>query len=69
MTDPAVGAGDLEGRRRLLLEPCVPGDVDEEEPSTLGCVTSDVLVAASDGDNIPAVDLGEGITCTVDIHS
>jgi hypothetical protein len=25
-TDPAVGGGDLEGRRRLLLEPCDEGD-------------------------------------------
>ncbi|KAL7562433.1 hypothetical protein ACA910_020575 [Epithemia clementina (nom. ined.)] len=29
--DPAVGAGDLEGRRRLLLEPCPAG-----EPGDLG---------------------------------
>jgi Ubiquitin family len=29
-TDPAVSAGDLEGRRRLLLEPCDEGDTDDE---------------------------------------
>lgn len=29
-TDPAVSAGDLEGRRRLLLEPCDAGDAEEE---------------------------------------
>ena len=29
-TDPAVGAGDLAGRRRLLLEPCDVGDEDDE---------------------------------------
>lgn len=27
--DPAVSANDLEGRRRLLLEPCRPGDPQE----------------------------------------
>ncbi|KAG7366872.1 ubiquitin family protein [Nitzschia inconspicua] len=27
--DPAVSANDLEGRRRLLLEPCTPGDPHE----------------------------------------
>jgi Ubiquitin family len=30
VTDPAVSAGDLEGRRRLLLEPCDEGDADDE---------------------------------------
>ena len=29
-TDPAVGSGDLAGRRRLLLEPCDVGDPDDE---------------------------------------
>ena len=29
-TDPAVGSGDLAGRRRLLLEPCDVGDADDE---------------------------------------
>ncbi|CAB9511258.1 Ubiquitin family [Seminavis robusta] len=29
-TDPAVSAGDLDGRRRLLLEPCDEGDSDDE---------------------------------------
>ena len=28
-TDPVVSSGDLEGRRRLLLEPCEEGDEDE----------------------------------------
>jgi len=27
--DPAISAGDLEGRRRLLLEPCMEGDVGD----------------------------------------
>ena len=35
-TDPAVSAGDLEGRRRLLLEPCDAGDSDEEEGDLAG---------------------------------
>lgn len=34
--DPAVSAADLEGRRRLLLEPCDPGDNDEEDGSLSG---------------------------------
>ena len=29
-TDPAVGSGDLAGRRRLLLEPCDEGDSGDE---------------------------------------
>ena len=31
LTDPAVSANDLEGRRKLLLEPCEPGDAEELE--------------------------------------
>lgn len=27
--DPAVGASDLDGRRRLLLEPCMEGDIGD----------------------------------------
>ena len=34
--DPAVSAADLEGRRRLLLEPCEPDDPDEEDGSLSG---------------------------------
>eukprot|EP00980_Cylindrotheca_fusiformis_P007301 scaffold1525_cov142-Cylindrotheca_fusiformis.AAC.101 len=34
--DPAISAADLEGRRRLLLEPCEPGDPDEEDGSLAG---------------------------------
>jgi hypothetical protein len=34
--DPAVSAADLEGRRRLLLEPCETDDPDEEEGSLSG---------------------------------
>jgi hypothetical protein len=30
-SDPAVSAHDLEGRRKLLMEPCEPGDLEEEE--------------------------------------
>eukprot|EP00536_Pseudo-nitzschia_multiseries_P002536 jgi/Psemu1/251734/estExt_Genewise1Plus.C_340061 len=30
--DPAISANDLEGRRRLLLEECEPGDPNEVEP-------------------------------------
>jgi Ubiquitin family len=34
--DPAVSASDLEGRRRLLLEPCQPGDPLELSGDMLG---------------------------------
>jgi hypothetical protein len=34
--DTAVSASDLEGRRRLLLEPCEPGDVHEEGDDLAG---------------------------------
>ncbi|CAJ1946285.1 unnamed protein product [Cylindrotheca closterium] len=34
--DPAVGAADLQGRRRLLLEPCDSNDSDAEEGSLAG---------------------------------
>lgn len=34
--DPAVSAADLEGRRRLLLEPCDANDSDAEEASLAG---------------------------------
>jgi len=34
--DPAVSAADLEGRRRLLLEPCHANDSDAEEGSLAG---------------------------------
>ena len=34
--DPAVGASDFEGRRRLLLEACPEGDSDEEDPPLSG---------------------------------
>jgi hypothetical protein len=34
--DPAVSANDLEGRRRLLLEPCRPGDPEELSGDLVG---------------------------------
>ena len=34
--DPAVGANDMEGRRRLLLEPCDDDDSDAEEGELSG---------------------------------
>jgi hypothetical protein len=34
--DPAISADDLEGRRRLLLEPCDPGDPEELSGDLIG---------------------------------
>lgn len=34
--DPAISANDLEGRRRLLLEPCSPGDPEELNGDLVG---------------------------------
>jgi hypothetical protein len=35
-TDPAVSASDMEGRRRLVLEPLEPGEDEEEEGELVG---------------------------------
>jgi hypothetical protein len=34
--DPAISSNDLEGRRRLLLEPCDPGDPNELSGDLVG---------------------------------